>query len=430
MQQSIENLPPGDGVPAGQSGAGRTRRGRGHRRLKSIAAWVLVVLACLLAVLSVVVLYARDQLLNTDAYVATVAPLASNPDIQAAVAKQASERLIDHTDVQQRIKNALPSRAGFLVTPIASQLENVTEQIVLKAVESSAFQTVWVTANRVSHAQLVSLLTGANNGTFSSKSGKITIDLSQLETQAKQKLDARGITVFNKVPAVKGLNFVLFQSDNLAKIQKYVRWLNKIAVVLPILALLGFAGAIVLTSDRRRGLVRAATGLALSMGLILIVVAVARNQYLSGLPPARSRAANAAVIDTVSSQLRGTVRIVLIVAALVAVGAVVAGNTRLRAWLAARGSPGWMTGGPVHTFVAAHRKGLQWTVLGLGLAVLVIWNQPTALVAVVVVLIALVVVALIGLLGGGRPAPVGSGGAGPTGAPPLGPGAPGGAPSD
>ena len=41
-------------------------------------------LACILAVVSVLVVFARNEVLNTDAYVSTVAPLASNPAIQAA----------------------------------------------------------------------------------------------------------------------------------------------------------------------------------------------------------------------------------------------------------------------------------------------------------------------------------------------------------
>ena len=53
-------------------------QGKGPR-WKRIVAWVLVVLACILSVLSVVTVFARNQLLNTDAYVRTVAPLASNP---------------------------------------------------------------------------------------------------------------------------------------------------------------------------------------------------------------------------------------------------------------------------------------------------------------------------------------------------------------
>ena len=130
------------------------------------------------------------------------------------------------------------------------------------------------------------------------------------------------------------------------------------------------AAGIVLTSNRRRGLVRAATGLALSMGLVLVVAAVARNQYLNSLSPSQSKPATAAVIDTVSASLLDTLRTIFIVAAVVAILGVVFGNAWVRAWLGDRRRPSWMTGGPVHDFVAHHRKGLQWGIVGLGLLIL------------------------------------------------------------
>jgi hypothetical protein len=132
---------------------------------------------------------------------------------------------------------------------------------------------------------------------------------------------------------------------------------------------------------------------------------VARNQYLSSLDPSQSKAAASAVIDTVSALLLDTVRTVFVVAALVAIGGFVAGNDRVKGWLGARGRPSWMTEGPVHGFAVAHRRGLQWGVLGLGLLILVVWNQPTALVAVIVVLVALGVAGLVGLYAGRGPAP-------------------------
>ena len=64
-------------------------------------------------------------------------------------------------------------------------------------------------------------------GSVSPTNGEITIDLSQVEVQAKKKLDAQGITVFDKVPAVKGLNFVLFQSDTLVKVQRLIKLLEQ-----------------------------------------------------------------------------------------------------------------------------------------------------------------------------------------------------------
>ena len=370
-------------------------------RWRRITSWVLVVLACLLAVVSVVVVFARNQLLNTDAYVSTMAPLATNPAIQTQVATRVSEELIAQTDLNQRVKGALPAKAGFLVTPITSEVQKAAYATTLKVVQSPKFEQLWITVNRGASKQLVAVLTGSSEGSsVSTKDGKVTIDLSKVEANVKEKLDAQGITVFDKVPAAKALNYVLFQSKDLVRIQKLVNFLNKLAIVLPIITLLFFAGAVALTPNRRKGLVRAATGLAVSMALILVLYAVVRNRYIAGVHPPQSPAAQTAVLDTITATLRDTVWIILVVAALIAIAAVVAGN----AWVRRKvGDISWVTGGPVHDFVALHRKGLQWSVLGLGLLILLLWSNPTTLVAVVIVLITLAVVGLVGLFAGRGP---------------------------
>jgi hypothetical protein len=367
-------------------------------RWRRVLAWVLVVVACILSILSVVTVFARNQLLNTDAYVKTVAPLASNPAIQTQIAKQVSTNLIKRGDVESRVKDALPPKAGFLAAPITTGVETLTNQLALKTVQSKEFYNLWVTVNRSSHKQLVAVLTGSSVGSVSSSNGRVTIDLTQVEVNVKKRLDAKGITVFDKVPAAKGLNFVLFQSKNLAKIQKLTKLLNDLAIVLPIIALLGFAASVVLVRNRRRGVVRAAIGLALSMAAVLVVVAVGRHQYLSGLSPNQSVAANQAVIDTVTANLRLGLRIILAVAALIAVVAALAGNRRFRAWI----SRADRSDNPVHRFVANHRKILQWGALGLALLILVVWNEPTTLVAVIVVAISLVLIGGVGVYGGNR----------------------------
>jgi hypothetical protein len=380
-----------------ESGAVDVGTGKGPR-WRRIAAWVLVVVACILSMLSVVTVFARNQLLNTDAYVKTVAPLASNPAIQTQIAKQISANLISRTNVETRVKDALPPKAGFLATPVTSGLETVTNELALKAVQSQQFYELWVAANRASHKQLVAVLTGSSEGSVSSANGRVTIDLSQVEVIVKKKLDAKGITVFDKVPAVKGLNFVLFQSKDLVKVQKVVKVLNDLAIVLPIITLLCLAASVVLARNRRRGLVRAAAGLAVSMAAVLVVMAVARHQYLSGLSPNQSVAANQAVIDTVTATLRLGLRIILGVSALIALVALLAGNRRIRAW-ASRGD---RPDNPVHRFVVSHRKSLRWGTLGLALLVLVVWNEPTTLVAVIVVAVSLVLIGVVGLYGSDR----------------------------
>ena len=206
--------------------------------------------------------------------------------------------------------------------------------------------------------------------------------------------------MFNRVPSLNGPSLTLFRSTQLVKLQGLTRVLNRLYVLLPIATLLLFAGGVALSSNRRRGVVRAATGLALSMGLVLVVASVLRHQYLSSLGPSQSKPAAAAVIDSVDAVLLDRVRITLIVAAVIAIVAVLLGNSWIRSWLANRRKPAWMLGGRFHDFAATHRKGLQWGVLGLGMLILVLWNEPTAVVAVVVVLIALALVGLVGLIAG------------------------------
>jgi len=387
--------------PAEAGGASQKkspRRGRQRRLVKTVS-WVLLVLACLLSVISVIAAYVRNVALDNDTYIETVAPLASNPAIQTAVASRVSKRLVAETNLHQQVQQALPSKAGFLVTPITDGVESATNQIVLKLVESPAFQKLWVGANRRAHKQVVGLLTGQQTGAFKTSNGAVTLDLSNIEAQAKKALDAKGITAFDKATTKHPATLVLFQSAQLKRLQGATRFFNRLVVLLPILALLLFAGAIALAKNRRRGVTRAGLGLAISMALILVIVAVARNQYLSGLDPSRSKPANAAVIDTISAGLLDTVRTVLVLSALAALIAFLAGNATVRRFFTNRSWPAWTTSGRAHDFVSAHRGALQWTTLGIALFILVVWNNPTLLVAVVVVLVALAVVGLIGLWG-------------------------------
>ncbi len=390
----------------------------GKRRGRTIASWVLIVLACIMAVLSVVVVYARNELLNTDTFVSTVAPLAKDKAIQTTVATKVSENLVARTDIQQRVQNALPEKAGFLADPITGAVQTATYQITLKLVQSPRFQTLWEQALRRSHAQVDNLLLGNKVGALQSTNGQVTVDLSQIESAAKQQLSAHGLSVFNKLPKYTGAPFVLFQSDQLAKLQRWVKFLNHLALVLPIVSILMFAGAVLVARDRRRGLVHAASGLAVTMALLLIAANVGRNQYLSSLNVHQSKAATAAVIDTVDAALLDTIRIVLVVATIVAIVAFVVGLGPVRRWLHERTAPSWLSSGPVHDTVAGHRRAFQWGVLVLGLVVLVLWNQPTVLVALIIVLVTLFVVMLVGLYGARRPTPGGpptdAAGPGPT----------------
>lgn len=120
---------------------------------------VVLLLAALLATVSVVARYARGQLLNTDQYVATVTPLASDPAVQNAVANRVSDEVIKQIDVPALINNlaaatGLPNTgaiASAISGPISGYVQGFVQRTTLRFVRSDQFQQLWVNVNTRAH---------------------------------------------------------------------------------------------------------------------------------------------------------------------------------------------------------------------------------------------------------------------------------------
>src|ERR671919_870643 len=89
---------------------------------------VLAVLASLLALVAIVARYARSEVLDTDRYVATVGPLASDPAVQEVVAARVSDRIIGRLDVEELTSDALDALvdagAPDIVTGLAAPISD------------------------------------------------------------------------------------------------------------------------------------------------------------------------------------------------------------------------------------------------------------------------------------------------------------------
>ena len=84
--------------------------------------------------------------------------------------------------------------------------------------------------------------------------------------------------------------------------------------MLPLLALLCLAGSVFLSRSRRRGLLHAAIGVALSMLLLVAALGVARSAYLDALGQgALPRDAASDIFDALVTFLRDGLRIVIAV---------------------------------------------------------------------------------------------------------------------
>jgi len=290
---------------------------------------ILVVVSCILAPLSVISIWTRNQLLDTSRYVDNVTPLASNPAILDAAAADATNTLFDSIDVEKEAKDALPDRAQFLAGPLTAALRGFTETAALRALESDQFQQVWVRANERAHNQVEAALTGGGT-VISTRSGKVTIDLSAILLQVRQLLDDRGITIFDKVPINRlALKFELFDASGLEQAQSGVKLLNQLSYILPILVFVMLGIALWLSPKRRRTLIRWGIGVTIAASFFALLVAVGRGVYLDSVSSAAfPRDALAATWDTLIRFLRGGLRLVMMIGLLVAFITWVTGSGR------------------------------------------------------------------------------------------------------
>ena len=204
---------------------------------------------------------------------------------------------------------------------------------------------------------------------------------------------------------------MLFDVKNLTRARSAFDLLNTLGNWLPIIAIVLLGIGVFVAKDRRRALVGAAVGVAVAMVGLGLSLAVFRTIYLDAVPAAVLPQDAAAVLhDTIVAYLRLGLRTILVLALVIAAGALVTGpsttavRTRQRLTAAIgrlRGGAeqaGWRTG-PVGTWVHANKPLLRIGAVTLAVLALVFWGQPTGKTILVLAGLLLLALALIEFLG-------------------------------
>jgi hypothetical protein len=372
-------------------------------RWRRWTAGTLVVISCILAPLSVITIWVRNQVLSTDRYVANVTPLANDPEVIDAVANGVTNALFSRLDVAEVARDALPDRAEFLADPLATALRDFTYRQTVDLLSTEEFRNIWVRANEVAHEQLEKALTGSGT-VIETDDGKVVLNLSGLFEIVRGRLQERGIGVFDRIPINElSLRFEIVDASGLASAQRAARLLNTLSWAVPILAFVCLGGALALSSDRRRTLMRWGIGVAVAVAVIGVGIAVGRKLYLdAATSDTLPRDTAAIVFDTLVRFLRYGVRVVIAFGLVVAFAAWVTGPSRaatsFRGMFSQAGTAAGERGmnfGGFGTWVGAHRKALRIALCLLALVALLLWNHPTIVTLLVIALILGVVLAFV-----------------------------------
>jgi hypothetical protein len=354
----------------------------------------LLVLGCGLALLSVVAIWLRVTLLNTDRYVNTVAPIAAEPAVQKAVADKLNTAINSKIDFDSLARQVLPDRADVLAPAIATGVQSQIRSRLNEFTASPRFQQLWTNANREAHARLVALLTGGRSKRLELQGDTVYLDLSPAVQRVKDALNERGLSRISAAipPTVDG-KIKLVQSSAITDAQGGIKLLKGLAILLPILALICLAASAALTKPWRRGVMHAAIGVVVAMLLLIALVAIGRSAYLDALSNgALPKDAASDIFDQVAAFLRHGVRIVAAVAIALAVVAFIFGLPLRR-----YAESGWhhFATDARTTWIAEHERNLM---IGVGIVaglVLLIWSPLTGGTVLIVAIVAGALVAAI-----------------------------------
>ncbi|MCX5200182.1 hypothetical protein OG897_01705 [Streptomyces sp. NBC_00237] len=245
---------------------------------------VLLALVALLVPVGAVAVWADAEVEDTGRYVATMAPLADDVDVQQAVAARVTEEIMKQVDL--------------------GPLQNGAERLVGEAARSFAgtepYRRAWNTVTRVTHDAFRDALT-AERGS----GDRVRLDLAPVTAELKKQLRDDGVPLAGRIPVVH-TDLTLVETDQLDAWRSVYGFLEGAARWVPVAVGVLVVGAVAVAVRGRRLLTVALAGGACVVGALLLalLLAVAHNLTLSHLPEDVSRAAGEAVYATVTGGLR------------------------------------------------------------------------------------------------------------------------------
>ncbi len=343
---------PSEHQPEWQAPPSRAPRTQTSRR--TMPTWlsiILVILTCIGVLASTMILWVDATMLNTDRFVALVAPVGSDPQVIASISQYAADQVITALDIQNRTANALPFDGQFLTGPLERVVHDFVQTRTADFLASDSGQTLWQAQLRRVHTGLVALLRGQTS-TTGSANGALTLDLlpilaamlnrlqqaapglipsgvtipdlanAQNPAQARQELaQALGVTLAPDFGVI-----TLAQSNTLKTAQRIVSVLDALQVILPLVTLALAILTIWFAANRRRTLLLLGGVTAALFFVAMLVTQLVLGNFPAAVTASPAHEIVASLVGLVQANLLGTLVVGLFAGLVVALGAYLAGR--------------------------------------------------------------------------------------------------------
>jgi hypothetical protein len=309
----------------------------GRFRWRRILSPLLIVLASIILFVSVLAIWIDFSMLDTDEFTETSSEILADEEVQAVLAPYLVNQIFSSAELSSTLAQALPGPLSALAGPAAAGLEEVATRTAARLLASQRFQTLWAAANREAHQQFITIVEGDARA-IATINGQVVLNLRPMTEQLFERLGLP-TQVLATLPAGRG-EIVIMQESQLTSLQKLVDVLQKIAKWFWVFALLLYAAAVWIARGRRREAIRGVGLSFLLVGLgLAVLVRLGGPRVVESLVavPANEPAA-LSVWQILTANLRDSARALLLVGAIILVGAWLVGPGRwatgARRWLA------------------------------------------------------------------------------------------------
>ncbi len=292
--------------------------------------WVdaLIVVATVLALVTMLSVWANRLLFSPDNWENTSTQLLQNSDIRSAATNYVVDQLYANVNVPAVIRSGLPPQFQGLAGPASGALRNLVVQGTELALTRPQVQNLWAKANRAADQTFIAIVNGGKGPAKVSK-GAVTLDLASVVNTVAARLGLPS-GLGSKLPASIA-NLTVFRSNQLKFVQDAGNAVRSLALWLTILVPLLYGLAIVLArGHRRRSLMTVGFAVVFAGLLGIAGRAILESQITDSLvndaslrPPAR------AVVDIGTGLLGEIAGAFLLVGAVIALAAWFAGPARV-----------------------------------------------------------------------------------------------------
>lgn len=336
-------------------------------RKRRIVVWTLVVLATVLALVSILTTWVNRQMLDNTAWNKATTQVIQDPQVQTALGDFTVNQLYENINVSQTLQQHLPPALKPLAPQLAGALQGPAARAVTLLLQRPRVQSSFIQASAVAHQKLVAVLEDKTCCGISTGNGVVTLNAHELVLEVGQQLGLSS-DVLARLPNRVG-TITLLKSDQLSAAQTGVRAIHVLSIWLLIGVFVLYGLAIYIARGARRSTLRnAGLGLVI-VGLVTLIIRRLLGNYIVGALAAPGYQPATHRMYLIGTAILGQIgQATVLYGAIAVLGAVFAGPTAPAVSVRRRLAP-----------TMNEHQGIIWGSVGFAYLLLLLWGGTHAL---------------------------------------------------